>query len=81
MTKTKVLIAVKTYPSLSSKYDELVCTAGFLEDGSWIRVYPIPLCCWFSKLLVWSIAFIFFVQGQTMSLQKNNTHILFKEIS
>lgn len=42
MTKTKVLIAVKTYPSLSSKYDELVCTAGFLEDGSWVRVYPIP---------------------------------------
>lgn len=39
---TKVLIAVKTYPTLSSKYDELVCTAGFLEDGSWIRVYPIP---------------------------------------
>jgi len=42
MAKTKVLIAVKTYPSLSSKYDELVCTAGFLEDGSWIRIYPIP---------------------------------------
>jgi hypothetical protein len=42
MAVTKVLIAVKTYPTLSSKYDELVCTAGFLEDGSWIRVYPIP---------------------------------------
>lgn len=42
MALTKVLIAVKTYPALSSKYDELVCTAGFLEDGSWIRVYPIP---------------------------------------
>lgn len=42
MTKTKVLIAVKTYPTLSNKYDELVCTAGFLEDGSWIRIYPIP---------------------------------------
>lgn len=39
---TKILIAVKTYPSLSSKYDELVCTAGFLEDGTWVRVYPIP---------------------------------------
>jgi hypothetical protein len=38
----KVLITVKTYPALSSKYDELVCTAGFLEDGSWIRIYPIP---------------------------------------
>ena len=42
MALTKILIAVKTYPTSSSKYDELVCTAGFLEDGSWIRVYPIP---------------------------------------
>lgn len=42
MALTKVLIAVKTYPSLSSKYDELVCTAGFLENGSWIRIFPIP---------------------------------------
>lgn len=41
MAKTKVLITVKTYPALSSKYDELVCTAGFLEDGTWIRIYPI----------------------------------------
>lgn len=42
MAITKVLIVVKTYPSLSTKYDELVCTAGFLEDGSWIRIYPVP---------------------------------------
>ena len=42
MAKTKVLITVKTYPNISSKYDELVCTAGFLEDGSMIRIYPIP---------------------------------------
>ncbi|WP_329804589.1 hypothetical protein [Flavobacterium facile] len=42
MAKTKVLITVKTYPTISGKYDELVCTAGFLEDGSWIRIYPIP---------------------------------------
>ncbi len=42
MTKTKVLIAVKTYPTLASKYDELVCTAGFREDGTWVRIYPIP---------------------------------------
>lgn len=37
-----VLITVKTYPLPSSKYDELVCTAGFLPDGKWIRIYPIP---------------------------------------
>ncbi|MEP0265986.1 hypothetical protein [Dokdonia sp.] len=42
MATTKVLITVKTYPTISSKYDELVCTAGLLEDGSWIRIYPIP---------------------------------------
>lgn len=42
MALTKVLITVKTYPTLSAKYDELVCTAGFREDGSWVRIYPIP---------------------------------------
>ncbi len=42
MAVTKVLIAVKTYPTLSAKYDELVCTAGFREDGTWIRLYPVP---------------------------------------
>lgn len=41
MALTKVLITVKTYPAISSKYDELVCTAGFREDGTWIRIYPI----------------------------------------
>jgi len=39
--KTKVLITVKTYPTPTSKYDELVCTAGFTEDGKWIRIYPV----------------------------------------
>jgi len=42
MALTKVLITVKTYPTLSEKYDELVCTAGFREDGTWIRIYPVP---------------------------------------
>lgn len=37
----KILITVKTYPTLSKKYNELVCTAGFCEDGRWIRIYPI----------------------------------------
>jgi hypothetical protein len=37
----RVLISVKTYPLPSSKYGELVCTAGFLPDGKWIRLYPI----------------------------------------
>ncbi|MDR0952924.1 MAG: hypothetical protein LBM71_01860, partial [Elusimicrobiota bacterium] len=41
MKKEKILITVKTYPTPSSKYDELVCTAGLREDGSWVRIYPI----------------------------------------
>jgi len=40
MPLIKVLIAVKTSPTISTKYEELVCTAGFREDGSWIRIYP-----------------------------------------
>ncbi len=43
MARQKVLIAVTTYPMPSRSHDELVCTAGFLEDGSWIRIYPVPL--------------------------------------
>lgn len=42
MGKEKVLITVKTYPALSSTYDEIVCTAGLREDGSWVRIYPVP---------------------------------------
>ena len=42
MALTKVLITVKTYPAISGKYEELVCTAGFREDGTWVRIYPIP---------------------------------------
>jgi hypothetical protein len=39
----QILISVKTYPQPSTTYDELVCTAGFLPDGTWIRLYPVPL--------------------------------------
>lgn len=42
MERKRVYIVVKTYPTISPKYAELVCTAGVLEDGSWIRLYPIP---------------------------------------
>jgi len=41
-TVRRVFITVKTYPTLSKKYDELVCTAGILDDGSWVRIYPLP---------------------------------------
>ena len=31
-----------TYPTLSESYYETVCTAGFREDGSWVRIFPVP---------------------------------------
>lgn len=37
-----ILITVKTYPTMSAKYDELVCTAGIDEHGDWFRIYPMP---------------------------------------
>ncbi len=40
--KRQVFITVKTYPTISKKYDELVCTAGILDDGRWVRIYPFP---------------------------------------
>lgn len=42
MRKERILITVKTYPTLSRKYGETVCTAGVREDGTWIRIYPVP---------------------------------------
>jgi hypothetical protein len=40
--RKRVFITVKTYPTISNEYSELVCTAGIQEDGSWIRLYPVP---------------------------------------
>jgi hypothetical protein len=43
VAKRRILITVKTYPSISKDYgDELVCTAGIDEEGNWVRIYPIP---------------------------------------
>lgn len=42
MEKERILITVKTYPTLSRKYGETVCTAGIREDGTWVRLYPVP---------------------------------------
>lgn len=38
----RILITVMTYPSLSTKYFETVCTAGFRMNGEWIRIFPVP---------------------------------------
>ena len=40
--KEEIFILVKTYPTLSKKYFELVCTAGINRKGEWRRIYPIP---------------------------------------
>jgi len=42
MPRERILITVKTYPTLSRKYGETVCTAGLRPDGSWVRLYPVP---------------------------------------
>jgi hypothetical protein len=47
--KEHVLITVKTYPTISRRYDELVCTAGLRADGSWIRIYPVQFRQWDSQ--------------------------------
>jgi hypothetical protein len=39
--RLRVLITVKTYPQPSQRYDEVVCTAGVREDGSFVRLYPV----------------------------------------
>ena len=41
-TRERILIWAKTYPELSSKYLETVCTAGMLPSGKPLRLYPIP---------------------------------------
>ena len=42
MGQRDILIVVKTYPEISSKYTETVCTAGILADTkTLVRLYPI----------------------------------------
>ena len=40
--RERLLVTVKTYPTLSTKYGETVCTAAVRDDGSWVRLYPVP---------------------------------------
>lgn len=43
MLREKILITVRTYPTISKSYLETVCTAGITEAGQWYRLYPVPL--------------------------------------
>lgn len=37
-----LLVNCKTYPAVSTKYTETVCTGGVQADGQFVRLYPIP---------------------------------------
>ncbi len=41
-TRLRLIVTVKAYPSVSIRYNELVCCAGITEDKKWIRLYPVP---------------------------------------
>ncbi|RJO67438.1 MAG: hypothetical protein C4523_09535 [Myxococcales bacterium] len=52
--RKRVLVTIKTYPQPSRSHQELVCTAGVLDDGSFIRLYPVnfryrPYWQWYKK--------------------------------
>jgi len=40
--RKKIFLTVLTYPLPSLSYDDSFCAAGFFEDGSMIRLYPLP---------------------------------------
>ena len=41
--RERILITVRTYPVISQKYIETVCTGGITDNGEWRRLYPVPL--------------------------------------
>ena len=41
-TDLELLVNCKTYPAVSKKYVETVCTGGVQADGQFVRLYPVP---------------------------------------
>lgn len=39
----RLVVTVRTYPTPSTSHREVVCTGAVAEDGSWRRLYPMPL--------------------------------------
>jgi hypothetical protein len=37
-----VFVTVKTYPNPAKKGIEVSCTGGITQEGSWIRLFPVP---------------------------------------
>ncbi len=38
----QLMVNCKTYPAVSKKYTETVCTGGVTSEGDFIRLYPVP---------------------------------------
>jgi len=38
----ELLVNCKTYPAVSTRYIETVCTGGVQRDGQFVRLYPVP---------------------------------------
>jgi len=43
MDRERILITVRTYPTISSRHLETVCTGGINDKGEWRRLVPVPL--------------------------------------
>lgn len=43
MVRERILVTVRTYPALSARYLELVCTGGITDHLEWRRLVPVPL--------------------------------------
>jgi hypothetical protein len=41
-TTLELMVNCKTYPSVSTKYVETVCTGGVQRNGDFVRLYPVP---------------------------------------
>ena len=38
----KLLVLAKASPTVSKKYEHLVCVGGLTEANEWRRIYPVP---------------------------------------
>ncbi len=41
-----MLVLCQAYPTISTKYELLICMAGITEEGSLRRIYPVPFVNW-----------------------------------
>ncbi len=41
-----MLVLCQAYPTISSKYELLICMAGITEEGELRRIYPVPFVKW-----------------------------------